>query len=516
MTTASKDVRTFRADSVNEAIVKVKMEMGDDAEIVETREITEGGFLGFFGETRFEVDAYVPNGSPSQNGRSSSGRSDRSATGSRNGDPDREKLRERIESLSRQMQDSNGTSNGTDTGARTAPAKSPSAEDEAGHEWNVDDPAMPEFSARERAKQLIEDQSDELGDLDSNGSGTYDRTGVGSNNGSPESADPAPSENPSSNPSSPIDSSRNKQEIEQLMEQTDLIAEKVDNLMDSVENETATKEQSASPDFPGELDDLYHQLVGMDVEKKFARDLVGRVRRQLEADEFHERKAINQQLEEEIESEFESPPSLQSPEDGPLIVPFVGPTGVGKTTTIAKLAAYYSVEESRSVGFVTLDGYRLAAVEQLRRYADILRVPLRDVTDNDDVDRAIEELVEQDVEIIFVDTAGRSQFDDDKIGEIEDVFPDEYPVKTHLVVSAKCRSRDLKDVLDGFERIGYDRLAVTKLDETKAHGTVYNLLRRSDQPMAYFTDGQEVPDDLWIAESGIVSDLIVEGEDDDG
>jgi flagellar biosynthesis GTPase FlhF len=272
MTTASKDVRTFRADSVNEAIVKVKMEMGDDAEIVETREITEGGFLGFFGETRFEVDAYVPNGSPSQNGRSSSGRSDRSATGSRNGDPDREKLRERIESLSRQMQDSNGTSNGTDTGARTAPAKSPSAEDEAGHEWNVDDPAMPEFSARERAKQLIEDQSDELGDLDSNGSGTYDRTGVGSNNGSPESADPAPSENPSSNPSSPIDSSRNKQEIEQLMEQTDLIAEKVDNLMDSVENETATKEQSASPDFPGELDDLYHQLVGMDVEKKFARD----------------------------------------------------------------------------------------------------------------------------------------------------------------------------------------------------------------------------------------------------
>lgn len=508
MATDSNDVSTFRADSVNEAIVKVKMKLGDNAEIVETREITEGGFLGLFGDTKYEVDAYVPagassNGSTGTRQSTSSGQSDNTS---------REQLREQIEALSRDRNNStrrsstqNTASGGSGTSTQTAVASDDGGDE--GHEWNVDDPAMPEFSARERAKQLVDDKSDTINGT--NGTDTYDRQGVNS-----QSSNGSSPSNTNSSSASPIDSTKNRQEIDQLVEQTDLIAEKVDSLMDSMNNQDTNSNNGSSPDFPGELDDVYHRLVGQGVEKKFARDLIGRVRRHLEADEFHDREVIEQQVEQEIEEEFVEPSALEVEGDKPLLVPFVGPTGVGKTTTIAKLAAYYSVEESRSVGFITLDGYRLAAVEQLRKYADILRVPLEDVTDTDDVNSAVDNLVEQDVEMIFVDTAGRSQFDDEKISEIEDVFPDEYPVKTHLVVSAKCRTADLKDVLSGFDRIGYDRIAVTKLDETKAHGTVYNLIQRSDEPMAYFTDGQEVPDDLWIAESSLVSEMIVEGDDE--
>ncbi|MFB6345701.1 MAG: hypothetical protein ABEK50_08025, partial [bacterium] len=129
--------------------------------------------------------------------------------------------------------------------------------------------------------------------------------------------------------------------------------------------------------------------------------------------------------------------------------------------------------------------------------------------DAEDVDAAIEELADQDVEIIFVDTAGRSQFDHQKINELQDMLDETREIITHLVIDATSRTEDLDSIFEGFDAIGYDRLVVTKLDETRRHGTIYNISRRTDKPIAYCTDGQDVPDDLRMMDPDELSDLLL-------
>lgn len=484
----NSEIKTFRGDNFNEAMAKAEMKLGENMKVVETREVTEGGIFGFFGEKRIEVDAFIP---VSSNGN-------KQASSSR--ETSQQYLQKQIEQLSKNIR-----SDRKNTGSKKSNQQAQNQTAEA-NEWNIDEPAMPDFSARDRARKIIQEKSNEFDGTGSDDAQTYKK--------------PAPTPNTiglnenGTNNNSPmkrsIGDSKEKRQITRLAEKTDLLAEKVDDL---IETSTASGDMDPGSDseFPGELNDIFNRLVAQDMEKRFARDLVGRVRKQLEAEEFHDLDSIYKELSTVIQEEFEEPPALLQDEDQPLLVPFIGPTGVGKTTTIAKLAAYYDVEENRNVGFITLDGYRLAAVEQLRRYADILRVPLRDVTETENVSNAIDELIEQDVEMIFIDTAGRSQFDEERIQDLVDLFPQELPSKTHLVLSATSRSRDIKEILAGFDEIGFDRVAMTKLDETRSYGTVYNVMKRTDIPMAYLTDGQEVPDDLWIAEADQIANLIIEG-----
>jgi flagellar biosynthesis protein FlhF len=256
---------------------------------------------------------------------------------------------------------------------------------------------------------------------------------------------------------------------------------------------------------------VYRDLLDRGVEAELARDLIGRVRRKLEADELDDPEAIQSALKREISGDISVADPLRTDSDDTLLLPFVGPTGVGKTTTMAKLAAYFSVEEGQNVGFITFDTYRLAAVEQLRCYADILQVPVEAVMSGDEFQETLEEF-KAEADIVFVDTAGRSQFDDDKISELESIINSEKSVITHLVVDATSRTEDIDSILKGFKRVGYDRIVVSKVDETLYHGTVYNLASRSDAPLSYFTNGQDVPDDLSRLDSEEIADLIL-GED---
>ena len=485
---ADQAIRTLRGENFNETMAKAKMKFGEELEVVETRKVTEGGFFGFFGDEKIEVDLIV------HKQRTKTSRETKQKKQETSGQQKR--LQKQIEKLSKDIRE---TENKDSRRRQSHP--SDSSRKESQNEWNVDEPAMPDFSPRDRARKIIQEKTDEW---EENGSGS-DQVYSRPRRNTPKDQSSSVSE---TSPLKSIMSKTEENEISRLVDKTDLLAEKVDDLIDSNQARDTSED---SPDFPGKLNDLFHRLVAQDMEKRFARELVGRVRKQLEAEEFHNMEIIHKQLVSEIREEFTAPPALIQDENEPIIVPFIGPTGVGKTTTIAKLAAYYDVEENRDVGFITLDGYRLAAVEQLRRYANILRVPLRDVTETGKMEKAVDELIDQNVEMIFVDTAGRSQFDKDRIDELQGVFPEDIPKKTHLVLSATSRSRDLKAVLSNFEQIGFDRIAMTKLDETRCYGTVYNVMRRTDQPMAYFTDGQEVPDDLWIAEADQVANLIIEG-----
>ena len=183
------------------------------------------------------------------------------------------------------------------------------------------------------------------------------------------------------------------------------------------------------------------------------------------------------------------------------IMMFVGPTGVGKTTTIAKLAARYAYKLSQrhKVGIITLDTYRIGAVEQLMTYAKMMRLPIETVVDPNDFGEALNSLRHNDY--ILIDTVGSSQHDKEKIEKLKsflkvDTFAE---ININLVLSAVTKYEDLVDICNNFSILPIDTFVFTKLDETKTYGNIFSLLLDTKKPVSYFSIGQEVPDDLMEA-----------------
>lgn len=188
-------------------------------------------------------------------------------------------------------------------------------------------------------------------------------------------------------------------------------------------------------------------------------------------------------------------------------IALVGPTGVGKTTTLAKLAASLRLERGCAVGLLAADTYRIGAVEQLRNYARILNVPLRVIRTPDDVDPALEALEHCDV--ILIDTPGRSQRDKQNISELQELLAAFAPDETHLALSAAAAPKVLREGLSAFGGIGADTLLFTKLDEAASFGPLLAIGRDAGRPIGWVTTGQGVPDDLGPArDAGLPEKLL--------
>lgn len=173
---------------------------------------------------------------------------------------------------------------------------------------------------------------------------------------------------------------------------------------------------------------------------------------------------------------------------------FVGPTGVGKTTTLAKIASNIAINESKRIGFMTLDTYRISAVEQLRTYAEILNCPIEVAYDKEDVTEAIKRLESRDV--VFIDTAGRSHKNKGHMKELEEILNSIIEKEVFLVISANFNKDDIKDILCVYSFISEYNIIITKMDETSREGLVFDIMNESKQPIAYTTYGQNVPDDI--------------------
>ena len=189
------------------------------------------------------------------------------------------------------------------------------------------------------------------------------------------------------------------------------------------------------------------------------------------------------------------------------LVSLVGPTGVGKTTTLAKLGALFRITEGVKVGFITLDTYRIGAVDQLRRYADIIQVPLEVVSPGSDLHEAIERL--GDVEVILIDTAGRSQKDADRIHELRSMLEGIGELEVHLCLALSASPEAILAAAENFKVVGYSRILITKLDEAYRHGVLLDLFQRAKTPVSYVTVGQEVPDDIHNATPERLEDLLL-------
>lgn len=191
----------------------------------------------------------------------------------------------------------------------------------------------------------------------------------------------------------------------------------------------------------------------------------------------------------------------------PKVVMFVGPTGVGKTTTIAKLAAINSLQKGKKVALVTLDTYRIAAVEQLKVYAGIIGIPVHVADSPKEFTKIAGDI--KGADLILVDTAGRSHKDRAQMEELRHIHSRDISLETHLVLSATAKEKDTIDIVRRYKDMQIDRLLFTKLDETSTYGSIFNAAVTSGKPLSYFTTGQRVPDDIEAAVPERIVDLIL-------
>jgi len=255
---------------------------------------------------------------------------------------------------------------------------------------------------------------------------------------------------------------------------------------------------------------LYQELVRSGVDEQLARTLLARALESLAGGQRRSRAALMRALCQVTRSHI-SLPSNESGMPGKRVVAFVGPTGVGKTTSLAKLAANLALQKKMKVVLMTLDGCRIGAVEQLRSYAGLIGIPFRFVDDISGLPQAIEENSQRDY--ILIDTAGRSPRDIGSMERISNYLKKSEQIEKHLVLSASTKPSDLRTIMNQFEICAPDHLLFTKLDETSSPGPILNELVRTQKCFSYYTDGQRVPDDLHATHRDHIMDIVLQQND---
>lgn len=301
---------------------------------------------------------------------------------------------------------------------------------------------------------------------------------------------------------------------------------------------------------PDELHDYYTNLIQNAVADELAREVIGRAKEQLnewrarlqtvtpaKTEAFDFQKLIPNALTDVIERMLPSADPVQIvPGRGAKFVALVGPTGVGKTTTIAKLAAQFKLRDHKKVGLITTDTYRIAAVAQLKAYAEIMSVPIEVVYTPDELGEMMSKMCGFDV--VLIDTSGRSQNDAEHLGDLvafltkarktaeelaasavlsesaDSASPapaaDAYkPLETHLVLSCTSHSSQLQEVIDRFSKVGIDRVVFTKLDEAVGVGVILNIAHSLDMQLSYLTTGQDVPDDIEVGSRRRIAEMVL-------
>jgi flagellar biosynthesis protein FlhF len=243
---------------------------------------------------------------------------------------------------------------------------------------------------------------------------------------------------------------------------------------------------------------LLESLIDVETPEDLARELVERAMRSLAASDAGDSKAARTHLLAAIGREIEVAGPIVSVPRQRRLVALVGPTGVGKTTTTAKLAAHFRLREQRRVGLITVDTYRIAAVDQLRTYADIIDLPMEVASTPHEMEQAIGRLA--DLDLILMDTAGRSPRDEVQIQELKSLLDEAQPDEVHLVLSCGSGTGAFASSIERFAAVGANRMILTKLDEAQGLGALLPLLRSSRLPLSYVTSGQNVPDDIEVAD----------------
>lgn len=254
------------------------------------------------------------------------------------------------------------------------------------------------------------------------------------------------------------------------------------------------------------LAQVYSRLVAQGVSRKSACILLEMLKRGAMTDHFGTSDEAMKCVENLIRSRFRR---KQAAEADSRIKVFVGPTGVGKTTTIAKLAAHYALGGKKRVGLATTDTYRIAAPEQLKTYAKIMGIPVQVASDTTCLHKVIEDFADRDV--ILIDTPGTGLNDLSHFERTKDMFADRDGLEMSLLLSLASSRENLFDTFSRFEDLRIDQVILTKMDECRRFGFLFDLMEKARKPVSYVTTGQNVPQDIAEVTSGNLAKLIVEG-----
>lgn len=250
---------------------------------------------------------------------------------------------------------------------------------------------------------------------------------------------------------------------------------------------------------PEPLRAITMRLADSGVKIEIIREGLERLGRDLTPGQLDDQKFVNECVLSELKRHISVSSTLKSSDRRAQVVSLVGPTGVGKTTTVAKLAGQHiAANRDSRVALMTLDTFRVGAINHLKIFGDMLGLPVHVAKSASELDTLIRRHLDHD--LILIDSAGGNQKDTALLEELRVLIGANPLIETHLCVSATTKGRDLRDILDRFAPLAIEKLIFTKTDETNSGGSLYNFLTHSGKPLAYVTNGQHIPSDIEVAE----------------
>ncbi|APH13909.1 flagellar biosynthesis protein FlhF [Clostridium sporogenes] len=387
-------IKKYVVNDMNEAMTRIRYELGTDAIIISQRKVRKGGFLGLFSKKSLEVTAAIDNYSKEKKHNSNT--------------EDKINKRNNIEVIKRMIEERNDNIK---------------YDNNIKHDTNILD----------SYKEILESKSESFQNKRFKG-----------------------------------------KEFTETKDLMDEIRDLKKIVKDIGKNEKSYEDENSS---------LVNFFKDLDLEEEFIEKIIKKVG-DLE-DNLEEREKIKRVIENTIDIRSNSVDK---------VTVLVGPTGVGKTTTIAKLAGKLSLIDKKKVGLITIDTYRIGAVEQLKTYADIMNIPFKVVFSIKDMEKSIIDLDYCDV--ILVDTTGRSSKNMMQISELRAFIEKIKEKSVHLVISASTKNKDIETIIKGYTILEYENIIITKLDETSTYGSILTILDKGKKPISFITTGQDVPDDI--------------------
>jgi len=295
-------------------------------------------------------------------------------------------------------------------------------------------------------------------------------------------------------------------EIDTKIDKLTLLVENLEKKISSIENSEIPENYVTQKKVENNFEKYIKLLTDNDLSEKVSTQIMNQVNKRISVDSNNEKTILNA-MKIVIKDYLGEPDEILSNYNEQKVFMFVGPTGVGKTTTLAKLAAKLSLRENKKVGLITADTYRIAAVEQLKTYSEILGIPLSVIYETDEMDDAINDFKDKD--FILIDTAGRNYKDKILKEELEGMLKYIKDPEVYLVLSLVADYKNLVNVIKSYDFIENCKLIFTKYDEAVTFGNILNVKMFANKKLSYITNGQSVPDDIELLNIDALADIIV-------